>query len=333
MTESFPSETADAVHVDSVEAAHRSLSAVLAPTPLVFSKSRRAALKLENLQATGAYKVRGAFNAVATQIKRGDRRPLVAASAGNHGQGVAWAARHFGLSACIVVPSAAPETKVAGARRLGARVMRHEGSLEDCVALARELAAREGLRFVHPFDDPDVIAGQGTVAVELADFAPDVVVVPIGGGGLAAGMAVWLRSRGARVVGAQIEGVDAMRRRLRGEDEMAPRATIADGLVVQSPGAITTELCRRLLDDIVLVSEDDVRRTIVELALHDKLIVEGAGAVAVAALPQVRGDRRVAVVSGGNIDFSALAELSGQTGELGVDLPGSPISFLAKLAP
>jgi threonine dehydratase len=308
-----PSRDAGAVHADDVEAASRRLGAALSPTPLLFNGRRSAWLKLENLQATGAYKVRGALNALLLQVERGDRRPVVAASAGNHGKGLAWAARHVGLAATVVVPRTAPEAKIAGARELGARVIEVDGSFEDCTAVARELAAIEGARFVHPFDEPEVIAGQGTVAVELERAAivkPDVVVVPIGGGGLAAGMALWLSPLGVRVVGAQVEGVDAMRRRLRGDEEIAPRPTLADGLAVRRPGERTTAICRRLLDDIVVVTEHEVRRAVAELALWDKLIVEGAGAVAVAALAHVRGEPRVAVVSGGNLDLPALSEVS-----------------------
>jgi threonine dehydratase len=294
----------------SIEAAWRRLQPILAPTPLWSSAPRRAMLKLENLQVTGSYKVRGALNAIAAAYERGDHRAVVAASAGNHGKGVAWAARQFGLSACIVVPRSAPRAKVRGARDLGAHVIEHDGPFDDCSVVARDLAARHGWRLVHPFDDPDVIAGQGTLAVELEAAGADVVVVPIGGGGLAAGVSLWLAPLGVRVVGVQVQGVDAMRRRLRGECAREPAPTLADGLAVRSPGELTTALCRRWLDDVVLVTEDEVRRAIVDLASRDKLVVEGAGAVAVAALSRIEGERRIAIVSGGNVDLGALSRLS-----------------------
>jgi len=296
-------------HLD-VEAAWRRLQHVLPATPLHHCQRRDAFLKLENLQATGAYKVRGAFNALAVQVARGDRRPVIAASAGNHAQGVAWAARHFGLAAAVVVPCGAPRTKLDGAERLGARVIEVEGDFERCVERARQLAEAHDWRFVHAFEDADVIAGQGTVALELGGHPVDVVVVPIGGGGLAAGVSLWCRARGIRVVGAQVVGVDAMYRRLARKAPCALAATVADGLVVRQPGRLTTAICRSSLECIVHVSEREVEAAMAELADRDKLVVEGAGAVAVAALRYVRGRCRVAVVSGGNVDLAELARLT-----------------------
>lgn len=302
-----PSLPTDVTAAD-VLTAHRRLRALLAPTPVLLHAGRDAILKLENLQVTGAYKVRGAVNAIAAAVERGDRRPVIVASAGNHGKGVAWAARAFGLACRIVVPESAPEAKVAGARALGAEVVRHGAGFEAAAGRAMREAVERGWRFIHPFDDPDVIAGQGSVAVELDPLEPGVVVVPIGGGGLAAGMSLHFASRGVRVIGAQVEGVDGMHRALRGLRPAAPARTIADGLAVREPGARAVAICRALLDDVVLVPEALVRRTMHTLAWHDKLVVEGAGAVAVAALAQVPGTRRVAVVSGGNLDPALLQE-------------------------
>jgi threonine dehydratase len=298
------------VSLEDVERAHRRIAGILAPTPTVQSHGARAFLKLENLQVTGAYKVRGALNAALSGIERGDHRPLVAASAGNHAKGVAWAARHTGLGAIVVVPEGAPETKLAGARALGAEVLVRGRCFEDCLVVARELAARRGARLVHAFDDPDVIAGQGTVALELLSYRPDAVVVPIGGGGLAAGVGLVLAAHGIRVIGAQVAGVDAMRCALSGEP--APRGdppTIADGLRVRVPGALTRRICASLLDGIVVVSEEEVSRAVVALAVRDKIVAEGAGAVAVAALAHVSLLRPIAIVSGGNIDLPVLGRL------------------------
>jgi threonine dehydratase len=284
---------------------------VLPETPLVRSERLGAWLKLESLQITGAYKVRGALNALASQVERGDHRPIFAASAGNHGLGVAWSARRLGLAATIVVPDDAPRTKVAGCQALGARVIRVDGDFESCVARARALALVAGGRFLHAFDDAEVIAGQSTVAAELRAARPDVVVVPIGGGGLIAGVGSLLRREGVRVVGAQVEGVDSLRRALAREGAAAqlPTRTLADGLRVAAPGRLPLRIAAAFLDEIVVVSEDEVAVALASLALHERVVAEGAGAVAVAALARVSGNRRVAVVSGGNIDARRLGRI------------------------
>ena len=294
-----------------IAAAVARVRGVLPETPLIRSERLGAWLKLENLQATGAYKVRGAFNALAADVERGERRPVFAASAGNHGLGVAWAALRLGVAATVVVPDGASQTKVAGCRALGARVVHAGAGFESCVAHARALAAAAGGRFLHAFDDPEVIAGQSTVAAELLALRPDAVVVPIGGGGLVAGVGSVLRRHGIRVVGAQVAGVDSFRRALRGEGAPAPAAalTLADGLRVAAPGLLPLQIASAFLDEIIVVSEAEVGAAIASLALHDRVVAEGAGAVAVAALARVAGKRRVAIVSGGNIDASLLGHL------------------------
>jgi threonine dehydratase len=291
-----------------IDAAARRLAGIVPATPLVHCPRRRASLKLENLQVTGAYKVRGAFNALAAQLERGDRRPVVAASAGNHALGVAWAARELGLRATVFVPAAAPAPKIEGCRRLEAEVVLGGPSFESCEAAARRWAALRDARFVHAFDDPEVIAGQATVALELLDAAPDVVVVPVGGGGLAAGVGSVLRRRGVRTVGVQVAGADGLRRALQGEAPRAPVATIADGVRVAAPGRLSGRICAAALDDLVLVDEEEVLAALGALALDDKVVAEGAGALAVAALPRVPGARRIALVSGGNVDPLVLAQ-------------------------
>jgi len=286
---------------------------VLPPTPVLASERLGAALKLESLQATGAYKVRGAFNALAARVGRGDYRPVFAASAGNHGLGVAWAARRLGLAATVVVPADAPATKIAGCRALGATLVQATGGFEACAVVARRLAAAAGGHFLHAFDDAEVIAGQSTVAAELLSLDPDVVVVPVGGGGLLAGMGSLLRRHGIRVVGVQVAGVDSLRRALSGEGAPGsgspPAATLADGLRVAAPGRLPLRIASAFLDEIVVVSEEEVTAALVGLAVHERIVAEGAGAVAVAALTRVRGNRRVAVVSGGNIDPRVLGNL------------------------
>jgi threonine dehydratase len=298
------------LRADLIAQAARRLAAAFPPTPLVRSPGRHAHLKLENLQVTGAYKVRGAFNAIAAQVARDDRRPLFAASAGNHGLGVAWAARHFGLPATIVVPLCAPRRKTDGCARLGARVRRIGADFDAALAAARVLAQECGGRLVHAFDDPEVIAGQATVAIELLAARPEVVVIPVGGGGLLAGMGTVLRRAGVRVIGVQVAAAQALRQVLRGELPTPPAATLADGLRVSEPGQLTRRIARAALDDLVVVEEDALAATVASLALDDKIVAEGAGAASVAALPQVLGSRRIAVVSGGNIDAELLARLT-----------------------
>ncbi len=282
----------------------------LPPTPLHHAERFGCWLKLENLQRTGSYKVRGALNALLAARERGDHRPVIAASAGNHAQGLAWAAYRLNVPAIAVMPHGAPQTKIAGVAHWGATVRLHGETFDEARAFAMQLAERNGYRFLSAFDDPDVIAGQGTVGMEIAAFAPDVVLVPIGGGGLAAGVALALHAQGVRIIGAQVEHVDAMHRALRGEPEGAlPAATLADGVRVKQPGLLTREILSRLLDDIVIVREAELRETLVRLALEEHVIAEGAGALALAAGRRVAGKRKCAVVSGGNIDAAVLAGL------------------------
>ena len=304
-------EAADVeVGVADVLAAQARLRSYLPITPMHHAERFGVMLKLENLQRTGSYKVRGALNAMLAARERGDSRPVICASAGNHAQGVAWAAYRLGVPAITVMPHGAPENKIAGVAHWGATVRQHGDSYDEAYAFARELAEQNGYRFLSAFDDPDVIAGQGTLGIELAPHAPDVVIVPIGGGGLASGVALALKSQGVRVVGAQVEGVDSMARAIRGDTTaIDPARTLADGVRVKIPGFITRRLCARLLDDVVIVREAELRETLVRLALEENLIAEGAGALALAAGRRVAGKRKCAVVSGGNIDALALAAL------------------------
>lgn len=298
------------VSVADVLAAQARLRRFLPPTPLHYAERFGVWLKLENLQRTGSYKVRGALNALLAGRERGDDRPVICASAGNHAQGVAWAAYRLNIPAITVMPHGAPATKIAGVAHWGATVRQHGESYDEAYAFARALADQHGYRFLSAFDDPDVIAGQGTLGIELAPHAPDVVIVPIGGGGLASGVALALKSQGVRIVGAQVEGVDSMARAIRGDvREIAPVATLADGVKVKIPGFLTRKLCSALLDDVVIVREAELRETLVRLALEERVIAEGAGALALAAGRRVAGKRKCAVVSGGNIDALVLAQL------------------------
>jgi len=302
--------TAVEVGVAEVLAAQSRLRRYLPVTPMHRAERFGVMLKLENLQRTGSYKVRGALNAMLAARERGDQRPVICASAGNHAQGVAWAAYRLGVQAITVMPHGAPENKIAGVAHWGATVRQHGDSYDEAHAFARLLAEQNGYRFLSAFDDPDVIAGQGTLGIEIAPYTPDVVIVPIGGGGLASGVALALKSQGVRVVGAQVEGVDSMARALKGDlRPLDPARTLADGVRVKVPGFITRRLCARLLDDVVVVREAELRETLVRLALEENLIAEGAGALALAAGRRVAGRRKCAVVSGGNIDALTLAAL------------------------
>jgi len=291
-------------------AAQARLRRYLDVTPTHYAERFGCWLKLENLQRTGSYKVRGAMNSLLAARERGDDRTVIAASAGNHAQGMAWAAYRLGIPAITVMPRCAPETKVAGVAHWGATVRLHGDSYDEAKAFAIELAQQHDYRLLSAFDDPDVIAGQGTVGLEIATMSPDVVLVPIGGGGLAAGVALALKSQGVRIIGAQVEGVDAMARALRGDHELLePAMTLADGVRVKQPGALTQRILADLLDDVVIVREAELRETMVRLALEEHVIAEGAGALALAAGRRVPGKRKCAVVSGGNLDAMVLARL------------------------
>ena len=296
--------------VDDVLAAATRIRPYVDETPTTYSPFRRCWLKLESLQVTGAYKVRGALNALIKQVERGDRRAVVAASAGNHGAAVAWAANRLGLEALIAVPTNAPTTKTDRIERLGATVVHHGAHFGESLEWALEASHKRHARFLHAFDDLDVMAGQGTVALELIHKRPDVVVLPIGGGGLASGCSTVLKAAGIRVFGVQVEGVDAMRSILNGgPSSIVPADTLADGLRVSEAGHFSRQICAENLEDVVTVSESHMRHTMASLALHEGIVVEGAGAVAVAALDQVPGSRRIALVSGGNVDSRVMIDV------------------------
>ena len=306
-------------------------------------------LKLENLQMTGAYKERGALNKLLTMPPAERAKGLVAASAGNHAQAVAYHAGRLGVAATIVMPEATPLLKVANTRGHGARVVLHGANYEEAYAEARRLEQVEGLTFVHPFDDPAVIAGQGTVGLELLEQVPDLdaVLVPVGGGGLVSGMAVALKARAphVRVIGVETEMLPCM---LASLDEgrlvtVEAASTVADGIAVKRAGEITFLHVQKLVDEIVTVSEEEIASAILYLLEKEKTVAEGAGAVAVAALLNhkvrgLEGRRVVAMVSGGNIDVNVVARVierglvkEGRLVRIVVHLPDKP-GQLAKVS-
>lgn len=309
-----------------VERARAATEGVVKHTPvlpapgLVERAGGDVVLKAESLQRTGSFKIRGALNKLAAL---GDdcRRGVTAGSAGNHAWALAAAAHQRGVPCEVFMPSEASLSKIEGCAALGAVVRLGGGSVDECVVAARERATEAGMAFVHPFDDPDVVAGQGTLGLELLTDVQDLakVVVPLGGGGLASGVAIAVKSArpDVEVVGVQVDRFAAFPASLQAGApvEVPPALTIADGIAVKRPGELTLGLIREWLDEVVVVADDDVAEAIVLLMEQAKLVVEGAGAVGVAAVlggkvaPAPEG-ATVVVLSGGNIDAGLLASIA-----------------------
>ena len=274
-------------------------------------------LKLENLQITGSFKDRGAYMKLQSLSDEQRRRGVIAMSAGNHAQGVAYHARRLGIPATIVMPEFAPFLKVERTRSFGARVVLTGDTLDASALAAREIAAAEGLTFVHPYDDPAVIAGQGTIGLELLEDLPDLdtIVVPIGGGGLCGGIAAAVKALKpeVRIFGVEVELFPSMYQVLHGQEPHAGGTTIADGIAVKLPGLITRALVRDLVEEILLVDEISVEQAICALAEQQKLVAEGAGATGVAAIAahagRFQGQKVAVLIGGGNIDVRLLSDV------------------------
>jgi threonine dehydratase len=277
-------------------------------------------LKLENLQMTGAYKERGALNKLLTMDAAERDRGLITASAGNHAQAVAYHAGRLGLKSTIVMPEGTPIVKVQNTRAHGARVVLQGANYDEACSEARRLEQTEGLAFVHPFDDPAVIAGQGTIALEILEQEPqtDAILVPIGGGGLVSGVAVAAKAirPGIRVIGVETELLPCMLQAVEAGRPVTlePANTIADGIAVKRAGDLTLEHVQKYVDEIVTVSEEEISSAILYLLEKEKTVVEGAGAVGIAALMQRKvqgldGKRVVTIISGGNIDVNLVARI------------------------
>jgi threonine dehydratase len=322
-----PPGAAELIASVDVERARRAISGAVRRTPTLASEelSERAggacALKAESLQRTGSFKLRGAVSKLDALGERA-AAGLVTASAGNHGRAVAQAARMRGVACEVFMPRDAAVSKVAAVERLGGRVTLAGGAVEDAVELALARAGADGPAFVHPFDDVDVIAGQGTLGLELLEELPGLarVIVPVGGGGLASGIGIALRRAHpeVQIVGVQARACAPYARALASPDSAAAEeplsgATIADGIALKRPGRLTLPLLRELLHELVTVTEDEIAEAMVFLATSAKLLAEGAGAVAVAALRSGRlppiGGSTVAIVSGGNVDSGLIANL------------------------
>ncbi|HWQ16075.1 MAG TPA: threonine ammonia-lyase [Roseiflexaceae bacterium] len=314
------------VSLADIQSARRTLRDVIVQTPVLLDErlsqelGAQVFLKAENTQRSGSFKIRGAYHKISRLEPEERARGVIAPSAGNHAQGVALAARLLGIPAVIVMPERAPLTKVTATRRHGAEVILHGASFDDAVAHARRLQAERGLTYVHAFDDERIIAGQGTLGLEIVEALPDLrlVVVPIGGGGLISGVATAVKGLvpDARVVGVQAEGCAPVVPSLAaGVPVTAPAArTIADGIAVKRPGDLTLPIIRALVDEVVTVDDDAIARAIAHAVQNDRLVVEGAGAAGLAAVlagkVAVRPGETVCIpLCGGNIDANLLTRV------------------------
>jgi threonine dehydratase len=310
-----------------VEAAAASIAGSVIRTPCLKSETLSSLtgaevwLKFENLQFTAAYKERGALNRLLSLTEEERRRGVIAASAGNHAQGLAYHARRLGIPATIVMPRFTPIVKVQQTESHDANVVLFGEKYDDASAHALDIAAKKGLVYVHPFDDARVMAGQGTVGIEMLDDVPelDTLVVPIGGGGLISGIATVAKARAAAqgreisVIGVQAELYPSMHAAMRGQPATCDGDTLAEGIAVKTPGQLTQQVVRALVDDIVLVGERDLERAVSLLLSIEKTVVEGAGAAGLAALlahpRRFRGAKVGLVLCGGNIDTRLLANV------------------------
>lgn len=312
--------------LDKVYHANYALKEAIRQTDLIYSPvlSKESGcelyLKTENLQVTGSFKVRGAYYKISQLNDEEKSRGVIACSAGNHAQGVALASKKFGIKSIICMPDGAPLSKVEATKSYGAEVVLVPGVYDDAHNRAEELKAEKGYTFIHPFDDEDVIAGQGTIGLEIAEQLKDAdaVIVPVGGGGLISGVAFAIKSLNPkiRVYGVQAAGAPSMLNSLEHKKiETLPFvSTVADGIAVKEPGRLTFDLCSRYVDGIVSVTDDQVSAAILALIEKQKMIAEGAGAVALAAalfnkLPDVAGKKVVCLISGGNIDVTILSRV------------------------
>ena len=320
------------------------LKDVIRETDMIYSKINpecETYLKPENLQITGSFKVRGAGYMISQLTEEEKARGVIACSAGNHAQGVALASSKYGIKATICLPDGAPISKVEATKSYGADVVMVKGVYDDAYKRALELRDEKGYTFVHPFDDDNVIAGQGTIGLEILNELDgvDAVVVPIGGGGLISGVAYAVKhlSPNVKVYGVQSAGAPSMFNSLKDKkiERLSSVSTIADGIAVKEPGANTFELCSKYVDEVVTVNEDEISSAILALIEQHKMIAEGAGAVSVAAVMfnkiPVKGKKVVCVVSGGNIDVTILSRVierglltSGRTCNLCIELMDKP---------
>lgn len=331
--------------LDNVYKANYALKEVVRTTDVLYAPKLKPGtelyLKTENLQVTGSFKVRGAYYKMSQLTAEEKAKGVVACSAGNHAQGVALAAQRNGIKAVICLPDGAPISKVEATRSYGAEICLVDGVYDDAYAKALQLRDEEGYTFIHPFNDPDVIAGQGTIALELAEQIPDMdaVIVPIGGGGLISGIAYTVKNLNpnVKVYGVQASGAPSMLNSIHDGhiEKLDSVLTIADGIAVKEPGSLTYEICSKYVDEIVSVTDDEISAAILALMEQHKLVTEGAGAVAVAAAMfgkvDLAGKKTVCLLSGGNIDVTILSRvikrgllMSGRSCQLLIELADKP---------
>lgn len=332
--------------LDRVYKASNVLSQVVRETDMIKAKNLSPDadiyLKTENLQVTGSFKIRGSYFKISQLSDEEKAKGVIACSAGNHAQGVALAATKNGIKSLICLPDGAPISKVEATKRYGAEVCMVKGVYDDAYNKALELKEEMGYSFIHPFDDPDVIAGQGTIGLEIINQLPDAdaVIVPIGGGGLIAGVAYTIKQikPSCKVYGVQATGAPSMQKSVNdGKIETLDKVqTIADGIAVKTPGNLTFDLVNKYVDDIFTVSDDEIALAILTLMEQEKLVAEGAGAVGVAAvmngkIPDIKGKKVCCLVSGGNIDVTILSrvierglKMGGRTANITIALSDKP---------
>lgn len=311
------------VSCDDISLAQKTLEPILHKTGLIESQffsreyGNRVFLKPENFQVTGSFKIRGAYYKISKLSEEEKSRGVIAASAGNHAQGVGYAAQMLGVKATIVMPETTPIIKVEATKKFGVQVVLHGDTYDDACRKARELEEENGYVFVHPFDDIDVMLGQGTVALEVLKELEDVdkILVPIGGGGLISGiaMAAKMLKPGIKIIGVEPEGACCIARSLDENKvtELKKVDTMADGVAVKKPGDLTFEVIKEFVDEVVTVSDSDILEAILLLMERHKMITEGAGALSVAGLKKLASEDKnvVCVISGGNIDISTISAI------------------------
>jgi threonine dehydratase len=336
--------------LEMIQDAREALAGVARVTPLNGAKNlgKNVYMKAENLQLTGAFKLRGAYNKIRSLSPEERSRGVIACSAGNHAQGVALSATRLGIKSVICMPAGAPISKVEATRNYGAEVVLVPGVYDDAAVEAARLAKEKGYTFAHPFDDELVMAGQGTIGLEILDQMPEVeqIVVPIGGGGLIAGIACAVKNvkPSCRVIGVQADGAANMYVSCKENRQITLPAvsTIADGIAVKRPGDLTFPLCQRYVDEIVTVKDEEIAAAILALLEDQKTVAEGAGAVSVAAVMYGKVDvsdkKTVCLVSGGNVDVTTLSRIitkglskSGRIAEVATKVTDKPGSLMALL--
>ncbi|MGL5576990.1 MAG: threonine ammonia-lyase [Sarcina sp.] len=338
------------MYFDKIKEAKKRINGKVIKTPLMFSKSfsdlcnNEVYIKCENLQITGAYKLRGALNKISLLSDEDKQRGVICSSAGNHAQGVAYAASLYNISSTIVMPKTTPLLKVNSTKKLGGNVVLHGEVYDDAYNKAKELEELKNLKFIHPFNDIDVILGQGTIALEVIEDLKevDIVLCPIGGGGLISGISLALKefNPDIKIIGVEAEGANSMQQSILADKVISldKVQTIADGIAVKTPGDVTFSIIRDLVDEIITVSDKDIVEDFVLLSENHKLIAEPSGVVTLSALKKlknIKGKKIVSIISGGNIDMVTMSSLvktglvsRGRLFSFSMELPHNPGQLL-----